>query len=135
MLARNHLEDENSAKTIRKIDIGAASHYEIQDFQPLTGDSMAAKDLGTKHVCFKCSTKFYDLKKPEPICPKCGSDQRESPANKPSESRRGRLAAVPKVIEPVAAEEDAEAEVDEEADEELDDFDDADEELAADDED
>lgn len=66
---------------------------------------MAAKDLGNKFVCFKCSTKFYDLKKPEPTCPKCGSDQRENPALKaPTEGRRGRLAAVPKVIEPVAAE-------------------------------
>jgi uncharacterized protein (TIGR02300 family) len=74
---------------------------------------MPAKDLGQKFVCFKCSTKFYDLKKPDPVCPKCGSDQRESPANRPaSEGRRGRLAAVPKVIEPVveAAEEPAESE-------------------------
>ena len=37
-------------------------------------------NLGTKHTCFKCGTKFYDLKKPEPVCPKCGADQRESPA-------------------------------------------------------
>jgi len=63
---------------------------------------MPAKDLGTKHTCFKCQTKFYDLKKPDPICPKCGADQRESPALKaPSESRRGRLAAVPKAVEPI----------------------------------
>ena len=63
---------------------------------------MPAKDLGTKHVCFKCSTKFYDLKKPEALCPKCGADQNLSPANRPApEPRKGRLAAVPKVIEPV----------------------------------
>ena len=46
---------------------------------------MGAKDLGTKYICFKCTTKFYDMKKPDPVCPKCGSDQRESPANKPVE--------------------------------------------------
>jgi uncharacterized protein (TIGR02300 family) len=63
--------------------------------------AMAAKDLGSKFICFKCSTKFYDMKKPEPVCPKCGSDQRESPANKPAEKGRGRLAAVPRVVEPV----------------------------------
>jgi uncharacterized protein (TIGR02300 family) len=64
---------------------------------------MPAKDLGNKFVCFKCSTKFYDLKKPDPRCPKCGADQRESPALKaPSESRRSRLAAVPKIVEPIA---------------------------------
>jgi uncharacterized protein (TIGR02300 family) len=67
---------------------------------------MPAKDLGTKYTCFKCSTKFYDLKKPDPLCPKCGADQRESPALKPpSESRRGRLAAVPKAAEPAEVEE------------------------------
>lgn len=63
---------------------------------------MPAKDLGSRFVCYKCQTKFYDMKKPDPVCPKCGADQRESPALKPpSEGRRGRLAAVPKVIEPV----------------------------------
>ena len=65
---------------------------------------MPATDLGSKHVCFKCGTKFYDLKKPEALCPKCGADQRQSPANRPvPEPRKGRLAAVPKVIEPVVA--------------------------------
>jgi uncharacterized protein (TIGR02300 family) len=64
---------------------------------------MPAKDLGLKYVCFKCGTKFYDLKKPDPVRPKCGADQRESPALKPvSETRRGRLAAAPKVVEPEA---------------------------------
>ncbi|HZA14769.1 MAG TPA: FYDLN acid domain-containing protein [Myxococcaceae bacterium] len=63
---------------------------------------MPAKDLGNKYTCFKCSTKFYDMKKPDPICPKCGADQRDSPASRPpQESRRGRLAAVPKVVEPL----------------------------------
>jgi len=83
---------------------------------------MPAKDLGTKYVCYKCSTKFYDLKKPDPLCPKCGSDQRESPALKPaSEGRRGRMAA-PKVIEPIEPEEPEAAS--EEEEEELDSFED-----------
>ena len=62
---------------------------------------MPAKDLGNKFICFKCNSKFYDLKKPDPVCPKCGTDQRESPANRPAEGRRGRLAAVPKIIDPI----------------------------------
>jgi uncharacterized protein (TIGR02300 family) len=64
---------------------------------------MAAKDMGNRFVCFKCATKFYDMKKPDPICPKCGADQRESPALKPAPEggKRSRLAAVPKVVEPV----------------------------------
>lgn len=66
---------------------------------------MPARDLGTKYVCYRCSTKFYDMKKPDPLCPKCGANQRESPANRPaSEGRRARVAAVPKVIEPVVVE-------------------------------
>jgi len=43
---------------------------------------MTLKDLGTKHVCWKCGAKFYDMKKPAPICPKCGSDARQKPASK-----------------------------------------------------
>lgn len=89
---------------------------------------MPAKDLGTKYTCFKCSTKFYDMKKPDPLCPKCGANQRESPALKPApEGRRGRLAAPAKVIEP-EPEEPAEAA---EEDEELDSFEDEETETAA----
>ncbi len=29
--------------------------------------------LGTKHVCPKCSTKFYDFTKETGKCPKCGT--------------------------------------------------------------
>lgn len=78
---------------------------------------MPAKDLGNKFVCFKCGTKFYDLKKPDPVCPKCGADQRESPALKPaSEPRRGRLAAAPKIVEPAAEPAEPEAAGEEEED-------------------
>ena len=37
---------------------------------------MPAKDLGTKHTCFKCGTKYYDLKKSDALCPKCGASAR-----------------------------------------------------------
>lgn len=93
---------------------------------------MPAKDLGNKHVCFKCSTKFYDLKKPDPLCPKCGADQRESPANKPaSEGRRSRLSSIPKVVEPAEPEEPEAAE----EEESIDDFEDEEEAAPADEED
>lgn len=36
-------------------------------------------DLGHKHLCYKCSSKFYDLKKPKALCPKCGADQTDAP--------------------------------------------------------
>ena len=81
---------------------------------------MPAKDLGSKHTCFKCGTKFYDLKKPVAICPKCGADQRESPAlrSPPPAERRSRAA---KPVEPLVDEADALDEADEEPLEEDDD--------------
>lgn len=37
------------------------------------GDTiMGSVALGTKHICKDCGTRFYDLQKPEAICPKCG---------------------------------------------------------------
>ena len=63
-----------------------------------------ARDLGTKYVCYKCGTKFYDLKKPVPACPKCGADQREAPVAKPMSARAAKAAAA-------AAKEPEEAEV------------------------
>jgi len=73
---------------------------------------MAAKELGTKHTCFKCGTKFYDFGKPEPICPKCGADQRESPALKapPASERRRAPKPAPVVAEAPAVEEEGEGE-------------------------
>lgn len=91
---------------------------------------MPAKDLGTKHTCFKCSTKFYDMKKPVAVCPKCGADQRESPALKapaPSE-RKSRAAAKP--VEPLVDEVDAAEELDGDLDEVDEDEDDADDDDA-----
>jgi len=82
---------------------------------------MPAKDLGSKHVCYKCGTRFYDLKKPVPVCPKCGADQRESPALKaPSAAERKRPAPRPPPVEPEVAvvAEDVEEEAEEALDEE-----------------
>lgn len=92
---------------------------------------MPAKDFGTKYVCFKCSTKFYDMKKPDPICPKCGADQREATTTRASEGRRSRLSAAPKIIEPVEPVEGAEPAAE---DEELEVAGDDEEIAAADDE-
>lgn len=36
-------------------------------------------ELGLKHECFRCGTKFYDLKKSPVLCPKCHADQKEAP--------------------------------------------------------
>ncbi|MFW2331610.1 MAG: FYDLN acid domain-containing protein [Nitrospinota bacterium] len=39
---------------------------------------MSHPEYGLKYCCFNCELKFYDLNKPEPICPKCGLDQRKA---------------------------------------------------------
>jgi uncharacterized protein (TIGR02300 family) len=79
-----------------------------------------ARDLGTKYVCYKCGTKFYDLKKPVPACPKCGADQREAPVAKPTSARAAKAAAAAKEPEEAeaAATEDEEAEEEEKDDDE-----------------
>lgn len=81
---------------------------------------MPAKDLGTKFTCFKCGTKFYDLKKPEPVCPKCGADQREAVVAKPSrKAKEKEPAKVEPELEEAAGEEEEEgAEAEEEVEEE-----------------
>ena len=35
---------------------------------------MDKAELGIKRLCNSCGTKFYDLKKEVPICPKCGAE-------------------------------------------------------------
>ncbi len=78
--------------------------------------------LGKRYTCFKCSTKFYDLNKAEPLCPKCGADQREDPTPDPKVAllqKGGRGAIrVPAAAKPPVAE--GEGEADEEADFDLD---------------
>jgi len=41
--------------------------------------------FGTKFSCYVCASKFYDMRKPDPKCPKCGADPREDPALKAAE--------------------------------------------------
>ena len=59
-----------------------------------TAGATAASALGLKHICFACEAKFYDLNKPEPICPKCDANQLEAPkkasASGPRSGKRGR---------------------------------------------
>lgn len=95
--------------------------------------------LGTKFECYSCGTKFYDLGKAEPVCPKCGANQKDVAQNEsPSvsqASRRRRKAEVGKAID--VEEDEPIADIDEEIvpDGELDDADlDDDEEEDFDDE-
>ena len=83
---------------------------------------MPAKDLGVKHLCWKCATKFYDLRKADAVCPKCGSDPRAAPKVKaPTAAERRRKEPVEETAEPLE-----EADLDEELDDEADDKDEKD---------
>ena len=50
-------------------------------------------DLGKKYECFNCGTKFYNLGKPEAICPKCGANQKDARADEAPPPPPGRPAA------------------------------------------
>lgn len=41
---------------------------------------MDKSKLGQRFTCFSCGTKFYDLNRPQALCPECGTDQVEAPA-------------------------------------------------------
>ena len=64
-------------------------------------------ELGKKYTCYSCHTKFYDLGKAVPTCPKCGADQRDAEEAPVVTSHRGRRV----VEEPVEEPEFPEAEV------------------------
>lgn len=56
---------------------------------------MAKPEWGTRYACFSCGCKFYDLNRREPLCPRCGIDQREAAqgARKPRPSRASKAPA------------------------------------------
>ena len=49
-------------------------------------------ELGKKHECSECGAKFYDLGKPSPVCPRCGTqvagDERSRASRRLAASRR-----------------------------------------------
>ena len=57
--------------------------------------------LGTRYACFSCEIRFYDMNRPEPLCPKCGADQRETPVPE-AKPKRKRKAARKKKAKKVA---------------------------------
>ncbi|HQI81977.1 MAG TPA: FYDLN acid domain-containing protein [Deltaproteobacteria bacterium] len=50
----------------------------------------AVVTLGTRFKCYKCGTKFYDLGKPQPICPSCEANQHSEEARETSKRKRRR---------------------------------------------
>jgi uncharacterized protein (TIGR02300 family) len=89
---------------------------------------MAKAQLGEKHTCVSCGTRFFDFGKNPATCPKCATEQ---PAEQP---RLKRQAPMPeeakKIVKPVVVDPDevdvevAEDEADEDILEDADDLDD-----------
>lgn len=44
---------------------------------------MTEVKLGSKHECYSCSTKFYDMGKSELVCPSCGADLADQGEERP----------------------------------------------------
>ena len=72
-------------------------------------------DLGTKYECAECGAKFYDLGKPEPLCPRCGTDARLHQETKRPAASEARA----RYVAPVAPAPAAEEEVDEDIAEDI----------------
>ena len=71
---------------------------------------MVKPEWGTKRTCPKCSTRFYDLGKDNPVhCIECGADWVPEPVLK-SKQPMPFEAAAPAAKEPAAADPDLEAE-------------------------
>ncbi len=66
---------------------------------PLAGEPSAK--LGAKWACFECGAKYYDLNRPEPLCPKCGTNQHERPLNEPK-AKTATVAEPPRRARPMA---------------------------------
>lgn len=75
-------------------------------------------DLGKRYKCYKCGTKFYDLNKPDPICPSCGEDQNNEETKKLLKRKKRRTITKPKTdVRTVSEESEGQAEGDEEVEE------------------
>jgi len=57
----------------------AAPKKRVPRGKPIPLSEVPHPKFGLKFECFQCQAKFYDLNKPDPLCPKCGADQRDRP--------------------------------------------------------
>ena len=62
-------------------------------------------ELGKKYECAECGAKFYDLGKSEPICPRCGTNQKA--VEKAAPEPRARYVAPKAAAPPVEPDEEA----------------------------
>ncbi len=67
----------NAAKEVRPVTMEPREPLEV-----VAGDR--SQRLGGRHECYACGAKFYDLNKPEPVCPKCQANQLQRPKEEPA---------------------------------------------------
>jgi len=62
---------------------------------------MDKNKLGRRFVCFNCGCRFYDMSKEEAICPKCQTNQANTPEVEQKLSTKVKpKKIIPKEIEP-----------------------------------
>ncbi|MFQ5892830.1 MAG: FYDLN acid domain-containing protein [Nitrospinota bacterium] len=76
---------------------------------------MVKPEWGSRYTCFSCGCKFYDLNRPEPLCPRCGVDQREATAEtRPTRQSRATISTAKEETEQDLLEEPTEPGIDQE---------------------
>lgn len=84
-------------------------------------DAARKARLGQRWICFSCACKFYDMNKPDPICPKCQANQHESPLFKTAKPARKKARKKPaKVVRPIEPPPEEEPEVERPAEDDAD---------------
>lgn len=83
-LSKNPLFKAGTA--LKNVVISGAMISKIQEKE------LTATDLGTRYKCYRCSTKFYDLGRPQPLCPTCGANQNDDAARGLSRKKKKRRA-------------------------------------------
>jgi hypothetical protein len=62
--------------------------------------NLSKPELGSKHECAECDTKFYDMGKPVPVCPKCGTNQVEHAKAKAKAAAAAEAAVLAEIDDP-----------------------------------
>ncbi len=65
--------------------------------------------VGSKRVCVSCATRFYDLMRTPPVCPKCGTEQPPEAPRAPSIRRAPTRHRMMKAPAPAARDADDDA--------------------------
>jgi uncharacterized protein (TIGR02300 family) len=71
--------------------------------------SLRLPGIGDKRLCVACATRFYDLARSPPVCPKCGVEQPPEPPRAPPVRRLPTRNRMVKAFTPAADADEAAA--------------------------